>query len=396
MTEDRVSKEVPAANGRGRKRFVFVASNDGWGGSELLWSATALTLAKRGHEVVAFKCARRDADEALGELRAAGVLVRDLFRLTMVPRPVMNRLMRAVPGATRLLEALRIPARLARADLVILSQGGNYDGAFLGEPVQRRAARYAIISHKATELDWPYDDVLPRLRRVFAGAARCYFVDDHTRRLTEEQLGFSLSRSELVRNPFKGAWHAESPWPPQDTGVRVACVGRLFIRDKGQDLLLRVLAMPKWRRRPFHLSLFGSGPHEQALKGLARQLSLENVSFRGFVDSPSEIWRDHHALVLPSRCEGLPLVLVEAMLSARVPIVTNVGGNAELVRDGINGFLAAAPTECALDDVLERAWQARERWREMGECAGRDARGAVPADPAAEFADRLLELVEQS
>lgn len=397
MTDDRIRKGLPAApNVGGRKRFVFIASNAAWGGSEILWSATALALARRGHNVVAFKCARRDADEALGELRAAGVAVHDLLRLTMVHRPAMDRLMRWVPGATRLLEEIRIPARLARADLVILSQGGNYDAAFLGEPVRRRASRYAIISHKATELDWPHDDTLPRLRRVFAGAARCYFVADHTRRLTEEQLGFSLPQSELVRNPFEGAWRAESPWPPQEPGLRIACVARLFIREKGQDQLLRVLAMPKWRQRPLHLSLFGSGPHEQALKGIAQHLSLENVSFRGFVDDPSQIWRDHHALVLPSRCEGLPLVLVEAMLSARVPIVTDVGGNAELVRDGINGFLAAVPTESALDDALERAWQARARWREMGERAARDARDTVPPDPADEFAGRLIELAEQS
>ena len=56
------------------------------------------------------------------------------------------------------------------------------------------------------------------------------------------------------------------------------------------------------------------------------------------------IWAEHHALVLPSRFEGMPLVVVEAMLCGRPCIVTDVGGNAELIRDGINGFLAKAPT----------------------------------------------------
>jgi hypothetical protein len=55
-----------------------------------------------------------------------------------------------------------------------------------------------------------------------------------------------------------------------------------------------------------------------------------------------------HALVLTSRCEGLPLSLVEAMLSGRVPIVTDVGGNREVVNEAC-GFLAASASEAAVD-----------------------------------------------
>ena len=83
------------------------------------------------------------------------------------------------------------------------------------------------------------------------------------------------------------------------------------------------------------------------------------------------------------------------MLSARVAIVTDVAGNAEVVTDGRNGFLASAPTDDSFDDALERAWQRRDEWRAIGEAAARDIRTLVPEHPARVLADRL-ELLAQA
>jgi len=85
----------------------------------------------------------------------------------------------------------------------------------------------------------------------------------------------------------------------------------------------------------------------------------------------------------------MPLVLVEAMLSGRVAIATNVGGNAEIVDDGATGYLAAAATEDALDDAMERAWNERHRWREIGAAASARIRTLVPREPERCFAKLL-------
>ena len=96
---------------------------------------------------------------------------------------------------------------------------------------------------------------------------------------------------------------------------------------------------------------------------MVEHLGLTNVEFAGHQNNIEEIWRKHHALVLPSRFEGMPLVVVEAMLCGRPCIATDVGGNRELVRDGINGFLAKAPTVELLDEAMNRAWDNRGRLR---------------------------------
>jgi len=91
----------------------------------------------------------------------------------------------------------------------------------------------------------------------------------------------------------------------------------------------------------------------------------------------------------------MPLVLVEAMLCGRPCIVTDVAGHRELVRDGINGFLARAPTVELLDEAMNRAWENRHRLKEMGEQAAIDVRKFVPPDPTEDFVRDLIGLVEQ-
>ena len=370
----------------------FVASNPGWGGSEELWGRTALALANEGHRVSVLKRGGRVADERLVDLRKTGTRIRDLLRIPLVPRPITDRIIHQVPKFGRFVEGARLMTCLGRPDLAVLTQGANIDGRFLGELIRRRKRRYVIIAHKASEMDWPYNDSFEGLRSVYRDAARCFFVSEHNRRLTEEQLGMPLAHAEIVRNPFLVPWESSLSWPSQEHGLRVACVGRLNPREKGQDLLLRVLAMPKWRGRRISVSFFGAGVHSATLAAMAAHLQLENVSFAGVANGPAAIWKAHHALVLPSRAEGLPIVLVEAMLSGRVPIVTATAGNGELVRDSINGYLAAAPTEAALDDAMERAWQSRATWQQIGDRASKDARAAIPPDPAGVFAERLVDV----
>jgi glycosyltransferase involved in cell wall biosynthesis len=171
-------------------------------------------------------------------------------------------------------------------------------------------------------------------------------------------------------------------------------VARLDARQKAQDLIIDVLGLPHWRNRNVHVVLAGSGPYEQSLRNMVATSKLSNVHFAGMVADIEGLWAQHHALLLSSRFEGLPLALVEAMLCGRPCIATDVGGNAELIRDGLNGFLAKAPTVELLDEAMNRAWENRGRLREMGERAASDVRQWVSPDPAGDFARELASLMD--
>jgi glycosyltransferase involved in cell wall biosynthesis len=166
------------------------------------------------------------------------------------------------------------------------------------------------------------------------------------------------------------------------------------VTQKGQDLLLQVLSLPRWREREIRVSLVGKGVHERGLRRTAAELKLNNVEFTGFSNNIEEVWGRHHALVLASRYEGMPLALVEAMLCGRPCIVTDVGGNRELIRDGVNGFLAKAPTVELLDEAMNRAWENRRRLKEIGGRAASDVRQWVSRDPGEDFARELAAVAD--
>lgn len=356
----------------------------------------AAVLAEQGHRITVLKN-HVDWDEPrIGRLRELGCRIVDLRKVPLLPRRLGSLLIAHFWLTAYALQAFRLwrTLRRGRPDLVIVSQGGNADGHFLAKRTRRLGLPYVLVIQKASDLYWPYDDSLEELRSIYRDARACYFVSRHNLRLTEEQLGTALPRGEVVRNPFLVPWDRRDPWPDESDGLRLACVGRLYPREKGQDLILRVLAREKWRRRPLSVAFYGSGVHAEGLRGMAKFLRLESVSFAGFSRDAASIWRDHHGLLLASRAEGLPLVLVEAMLSGRVPIVTDVAGAAEMVADRVNGFLAAAPTEDSLDEALERAWRRRSEWRAIGEKAADDIRGLVPSDPPRAFAEILLARLE--
>ena len=367
------------------RRFVVVSTcPEAWGGSEELWSGAAAVLAEKGHHVSAFKTVVDRTHPRVRRLESLSCPVRDL-RVPPLPR-------RVVTVSHFLKLALHLKAR--RPDLVVISQGDNYDGLHFGYLCRKLRLPYTLISQKATDHFWP-PDVSRRYRReTYEAAVRCFFVSRHNQSLTEDQIGAGLSNASVVRNPFLAPAAEPLPWPGgEDECLRLACVARLYLLDKGQDILLRVLAREKWKGRRLHVSFYGRGVNGEGLAGLASRLGVRNVSFEGQTDDVPGIWKSHHALVLASRSEGLPLSLVEAMMCARPAVVTDVGGCAEVLEDGVTGFLAA-PSEKSIDAALEEAWARRSELEGMGRLAARRIRELVPPNPAEDFAATLLEIAD--
>jgi glycosyltransferase involved in cell wall biosynthesis len=387
----RLPRKAPAAGAP--LRFAILSSCvEPWGGSEELWWQAACALRARGHRVDVLKTKLSEEHPRIRELRARGCSVRDIgrtgFRLAAMATAVLPAQHEMVPERRQMIVAAAALLR-RRADLAIVSQGQNFDGHHLALVCTWLRIPYIIVSQKATEMHWPADWARPYASRVFATARHAIFVSEHNLRLTERQLGAALPRAVVLRNPVLAAGEGALPWPDQNGGLRLACVARLYPAEKGQDLLLEALAEQRWRERPLHVDFYGDGLQREGLARMARHLGVERVTFMGHTDAIEDVWRTHHGLVLPSRAEGLPLALVEAMRCGRVPIVTDVGGNAEVVQDPTTGFVAAGATVAHFADALERAWEAREQWRSIGDAAAERIAALVPdggESPLAEMA----------
>lgn len=378
-------------------RFTILSSApEPWGGSEELWWHAAVDLRRRGHDVDVLKTRVDDGHRRIRSLRELGCSVRDLdrarlHRLSAAATAVLP-LASGVDRKRRQMLAAGIALGARRPDFAIVAQGQNFDGGHLALVCDWLRIPFVLVAQKASETHWPADWTRPALQRVFRRARRCVFVAEHNLRLTEQQVGLALERATIVHNPVVVDPGGPLPWPEDTDGLkRLACVARLFPAEKGQDLLLTVLARARWRDEHVTVSFYGEGVNHEALSDMARLLRLRNAHFAGQTADVGAVWRTHHALVLPSRAEGLPLSVIETMACGRVPIVTAVGGSAELVEDGVTGFVAPAATADALDATLERAWSARERWPAIGEAAARRIRQRMPAEPASPLADLVLE-----
>jgi glycosyltransferase involved in cell wall biosynthesis len=376
------------------RKYLFIMAQEGhpWGGSEPLWSSAAEHLVRRGNEI---SIVVKDWDNPvpqIEQLRLAGckIFYRD-YRLPSFFIRQYRKIFRPLPFVES-----RLAAEGDDLDLVVVSSPDNKTGLEWMEGARAAGRKYAVIAHSAIVYWWPDDDTAERLAEAYENAAGSYFVSQRILEISRLQFGSPLEKAKIVRNPFNVPYDASPPWPagPEEE-LALACVGRLDVISKGQDVLLQVLGLPHWKERKVRLSLIGEGPNERCLRRMAERLGLANVEFRGQLDNVEAIWAEHHALVLSSRFEGMPLVVVEAMLCGRPCIATDVGGNRELIRDGVNGFLAKAPTVELLDEAMSRAWENRRRLRAMGEVAARDVRKWVSADPGGDLARELASLAEE-
>lgn len=142
----------------------------------------------------------------------------------------------------------------------------------------------------------------------------------------------------------------------------VGMVARLS-REKGPDLFVQAASAVAGARPDVHLALVGDGPMRAELE---RQIEGLNLSGRfhlaGAAADTSEIYPAFDVVCLPSRMEGIPLTLIEAMASARPVVATNVGGIPELVEMGETGWLVAHGDMKAMSErvlwLLDNAEQA--------------------------------------
>jgi len=125
---------------------------------------------------------------------------------------------------------------------------------------------------------------------------------------------------------------------PMDAFV-IGVIGRLS-PEKGQDIFLEAFAQ-SFRNNPLVCALLvGDGQERDRLIAQAKRLSINGrIHFLGYHNDMPNIYKALDLVVMPSRSEGLPNVLLEALAAGKAVIATDVGGVAEVLVDRENGLL---------------------------------------------------------
>lgn len=178
----------------------------------------------------------------------------------------------------------------------------------------------------------------------------------------------------LAFTPAARAWH-----PP-----RLLFVGRV-VYQKGLDLLLHALST--LRDLPWDLTIVGDGPQRQPLEKLAEQLEIRNrLRFVG--------WKKNHELaaeyqqanlfLYPSRHEGMPNAVLEAMASGLPVIASDIAGNEELIVHGETGLLIEPENQHAIEKALLSLLPNPALREQMGSAARQRAADCYPWERTAE------------
>lgn len=312
-------------------RIAQVMFSKGFGGAERYFVDLCLSLAERGHEVLAIThpaSASRRHLEGRQRIRVVPLRVRgnhDWLQLWPLAHAI----------------------RAFRPDIVEaqLSRAGLYLGRI------KRWLPAPLVTHVHNYLDLKY------FRQVdFFTAA----TEDQARHLRE--LGVAGARITVVPN--------FSMFPPRErpaggaTGiVQLLGFGR-FVHKKGFDVLLRAVArLPD--QTGYRLVLAGDGPDRDKLAALARDLGIaDQVDFPGWMEDVTPLLDQADVFVLPSRHEPFGIVVLEAMARGTAIISTRTEGPVTIL-DEDTGWL------CAIDDAPDLATQLEDAIRDA---AARSAR----------------------
>jgi glycosyltransferase involved in cell wall biosynthesis len=225
-------------------------------------------------------------------------------------------------------------------------------------------------------------------RRKHTLVAVSHGVADDLARTT----GLPRDRVEVLANPVDfariralGAASAEDGPHGHSSQTRLVAVGRL-VPQKDYVTLLQAVA----RLDPsVTLQILGEGPERPLLERTIRELGLgDRVSMPGFVPNPYPHIRQADVLVMSSRWEGLPTVLLEALaFETRIVSTDCPSGPREILGDGVYGSLTPVSDARALADAIEA---------ELADTSPADrteVRAAYDAGRAVEMFESLLERV---
>ena len=238
--------------------------------------------------------------------------------------------------------------------------------------IGRLAARLHGVPCVFTAHGWAFADGVPQPgrilwrfieRRMEPITARIICVS-HADRDLALAAGFAPARLAMIHNGIEDTAAART-WREPAAPISIVMIARFCAQKDHRSLLAAIQPIPRCE-----LDLVGDGPHQDAMKDLAGTLGLrERVRFHGYRADVSAVLAAADFFVLASHYEGFPLTTLEAMRAGLPAIVTDAGGAAEAVVDGVTGYIVPRGDVDALRERIHTLVDHPELRASMGEAA---------------------------
>jgi len=229
--------------------------------------------------------------------------------------------------------------------------GGNFFPAFATACWQDSHIKSGVMGN-----------VLHRLRGldVFQNVSHWIAISDAQKAL-HVQMGIPEDRISVIPHFYD----VKSDGPDRNSGGDIMYIGRLS-REKGVDVLLE--AWKKLGPRQEKLRIVGDGPDRERLEQIVTTQGICGVEFRGFVPREEQIalWKQSLVTVVPSIwVEPFGMVVLEAWSRGVGVVVSDAGGLAEIVDEGVNGLKFPVGDSDVLAQCLDDALRSPDRHRMM-------------------------------
>jgi len=252
----------------------------------------------------------------------------------------------------------------------------NQRPQFYGTPAARisRVPFYIHTRHGKNDPDNYKNILLSRFFTAFTDKIVC--VSDDIKRFAVNVERLQSNKLQVINNGidisiFSGNKFEDKTFKnfigvSQKTKL-IGTVGRLA-KIKNQHLLISTFKDTLKSGQDVTLLIIGDGPLREELVDYSCKLGLsKKVLFLGSRKDVPQILKILDVFVLSSTSEGMSLVLLEAMAAGVPMVVTDVGGNPELIEDGKNGFLVPSENVAAMSDAICKILSDESLQRDMAD-----------------------------
>jgi glycosyltransferase involved in cell wall biosynthesis len=308
-------------------RILFVLGGLRVGGYEILSVRIAEALAKRGKEIAVLSLGH---DESIVNRIPSGIPIYTAKRFFKLDVSVFIR--------------IAIMLRRFRPDIIVSCAFFEYFLTKIASPMSLRKHKYLLVFHQTK----PYDAKEDHWNRVYSSLSRLFndhYVGIHSSQIEfyRRNYGLSTANFTLIYNGVDTNYYSpDAKRSKRGSGIfHIVHVANLKPL-KDQWTLLKAMVELNTMYEAWDLTIVGADQSDlqRAYQDyVVQQGIVKKVRFLGAVPDTRILLRDSDVFVLTSLTEALPLSLIEAIAMGLPCIVTDVGGNSDIIESGKEGFL---------------------------------------------------------
>lgn len=274
-------------------------------------------------------------------------------------------------------QGIRLAHYVRRNLIQIVHSYGFYPNVFT-VPAARLAGASIVVASIRDTGDW-LTPMQRRLQKLVCRLADCVLVNAEAIRQNLLEQGYDASKIVVIRNGItlsKFAGRSRSAGLRRELGLplsaRLVAVFSRLNRFKGVEYFLDAAAVLAGKVPDVCFLVVGDGGNKKELEEYACQLGLaQRIVFTGFRSDVPDLLSEVAISVLPSLSEGTSNTLLESMAAGVPVIATRVGGNPEVIEDGVSGLLVPPRDSAALAAAMDRLLEDESLARVLGQAAMR-------------------------